>query len=424
MIRFILKAIVTGLLVMAFVYFVSKGRFNKKELALLGGIVIAITFVLDYSHGLIGLPMSMVSQVISSKPISNTLTQEELPNMTEPVAKDWEHTVPFMFQSTAPEVPVPHPPVIDQYSEINGIGGRWNEWKKLMQKNTKPLNHNTQDYKLFYGYYAEEIATPVQNEPVLTMEDETLAPKDYPTNNPLDQAVWPATTYGVQNFELTGGANPVDATPTTTTVSQKLESKVASSTLGSMLHPSNTDMGIRMSNVIYSGDMIDMVSGTSTLQRDSGTSRVVLKSPILDVGTNLSKLHFEDLSTNGQGNMIRYGDPIRIGHVALINNTNKRRYIKYGERVQSHQEGPQYAIFRLVHEKQPNTQTVVKYGDNFKISCGYQQGDKTFLKMETDGSLSSESTFDQSTVFHLNLLKPYNTRQSNLCICPNESIFP
>jgi hypothetical protein len=176
--------------------------------------------------------------------------------------------------------------------------------------------------------------------------------------------------------------------------------------------------------MIYSGDLIDILSGTDILQRDANSSRVVIKPQLPGVGTNLSKLYFEDISNTGKGNPIRYGEPIRIGHAVLINNTNKLRYIKYGERIQSHQEGPQYSIFRLVQGIQPNSQTAVKYGDQFKIACGYQQGDKTFLKMETDGSLSSEGTIEQATLFHLNLVKPYSLRQNNLCICPNEPIFP
>lgn len=423
MIRFVLKAVILGILITSAVFFVVRKRFNYKELALLGGLVVVITFVLDYFHGMISLPYVMEDPMTTVTPISNTIQQDPESRPVEKAAEDWEHEVPFMFLSATPEVPIPNPPVTAPYSEIKGVSGRWNDWTKKMKKNNKPLNTNTQDYKLFYGYYAEQIVTPVQNEPVQTMVDESLAPKDYPTDNPLDQAVFSYTQ--PQNFELTGGGNPDDTTPTPTGVSSTTRSDGATtSTLGSLLHPNNREMGLRLSNVVYSGDLVDMLSGADTLQRDANSSRVVIKPPLPDIGTNLSKLHFDDLSSTGKGNPIIYNDPVRIGHVALINNTNKVRYIKYGERVQSHQEGPQYAIFRLVHAVQPNIQSVVKYGDKFKIACGYQQGDKTFLKMEADGSLSSESTIDQATLFHLTLLKPYNSRQNNLCICPNETIFP
>jgi hypothetical protein len=427
MIRFALKAVITGILVMGIVFFGARDRFSYRELLLLGGLIVVITFVLDYCHGLISIPLVMEDPMTVVTPISNSIQKEEEPRPVEKEVEDWEHEVPFMFLSATPEVPVPNPPVTAPYSELKGITGRWIGWGKLMRKNTKPLNANTHDYKMFYGYYAEEIAESGFNDPILPGNEEQnqqLAPKDYPTNNPLDQAVFGYTM--PQNFELTGGGNPDDTTPTTksTIATSKVANVATTSTLGSLLHPNNTEMGLRLTNVVYSGDLVDMLSGADTLQRDANSSRVVIKPQLPDIGTNLSKLHFDDLSSSGKGNPIIYNDPIRIGHVALINNANKVRYIKYGERVQSHQEGPQYAIFRLVHAVQPNIQSVVKYGDKFKIACGYQQGDKTFLKTEADGSLSSESTIDQATLFHLTLLKPYNSRQNNLCVCPNESIFP
>ena len=88
---------------------------------------------------------------------------------------------------------------------------------------------------------------------------------------------------------------------------------------------------------------------------------------------------------------IKYQTDVNLKHNALIDNKNQVRLIKYGERVQIHQEGSIYSNFQLVNQDNPSDVGYVRYGDHFVIRCGDQEGDEVYLHEEKDHSLSCEA---------------------------------
>jgi hypothetical protein len=176
---------------------------------------------------------------------------------------------------------------------------------------------------------------------------------------------------------------------------------------------------MRLNDVIYSGDLIEIRSGDNILQRSVDSSQILLDALLPEFRTNLSKLRLETLSGDGP---IQYGENIYVKHTVLVDNKNQVRFIKYGERVQSHQEGPVYEFFKIINKNHPDMVGNIKYGDAVVLACGDQDGDKIYLTTENDKSISVESTFENSVVFTIDLLKPFDV--SNLCICQGETIFP
>jgi len=179
--------------------------------------------------------------------------------------------------------------------------------------------------------------------------------------------------------------------------------------------------------VIYGGDLIEissgnLASGEAVIQRQTATSQVVLDKPLPEVRTNLSKLRFENQVDSHQSRPIRYGDLIHIKHSALVNNKLQSRFIKYGERVQSHQEGPVFEVFKLIKVGRPESVDYVSYGDLLMIGCGDQPSNKIYLKMEEDKSLRSDATTESATQFKVFLLRPFDS--TSQCVSQNETIFP
>lgn len=187
----------------------------------------------------------------------------------------------------------------------------------------------------------------------------------------------------------------------------------------SMLYGGGVDENndkIRISDILYSGDLIAIKSGNDIIQRSIDNSQVILDhSP-----TNLSKLRIENIS-NSQ-NPIHYQELVNIKHNALVNNVNTMKFIKYGERLQSHQDGPLFEQFKIVNKDRPNITSDVKYGDHCLIACGDQSGNNVYLKVESDKSISCEATIEQATDFIFDLVQKY--KPNNQCVCQNETIYP
>lgn len=191
----------------------------------------------------------------------------------------------------------------------------------------------------------------------------------------------------------------------------------------SILYPIKTNLiggaEARLNDVIYSGDILEIESQGNVLQRQKETSQVRLARPLGSgsLRTNLSKLRFENLDNYGP---IRYGQEIYLKHNALIDNKNQVRTIKYGERLQSHQSGPVYNLFKLIKKNKIDSRSYVKYGDSFVIACADQEGDNVHLKLESDNSISSEAKLKDAIIFQAKLI--HQKAKNSLCVCPGEAI--
>lgn len=401
----ILKYLIVGVIVSITTYLIGSGKLTTLEIVFIG-LVALITLVLidSYSvfyqwiHGYF-----KTSQPSIQGPHSDHMDHPEQPIKKEflDVTKADLENMPYHFLDAHPPEPLPSTPKTHPLS-LTKIVSHWIKWFQSIN----PLNQNTDEYQLYSGNYASLVVRPGYHENLQPTNHniiDRISPKIWLTENPIDSInsktgiTYNGERIKQQNSQMIGGSND------------------------------NTGVevqDVRLTNVIYSGDLIELTSGDNIIQRAITNSQVLLDRPLPKLRTNLSKLRFENMLDNGTLTPIKYGDNIHIKHNALVDNTNQSRFIKYGERVQSHQDGPLYEIFKLVSTENMNSRDYVKYGDNFLIACGDQPGDKIYLKLEGDKSISSEATVDDAIIFTAFLTKPYELGKANLCICPNEIIFP
>ena len=275
-------------------------------------------------------------------------------------------------------------------------GGLWGE--------SPHLNTNHFEYKIAPGYYSKYIVRPGYHSEINGSNDQQinqLSPLIWSTKNPLDRNYFlmkePFIPIG--NEEQNGGAYENYENPNTT----------------------------RLSDVLYSGDIIDLTAGDTIMQRGLINSQIIFDQPLPNVRTNLSKLRIIQAAKNHDPRKqtpIKYGDPIYIKHNALINNNNQTRFIKYGEKFQSHQDGPLFRVYKVYSKKDPKNTDYIRYGDEILISRGDQTGDQIYLKVESDKSVSSQSAVSEATTFGLTLVRVYELYDRNLCVCPQEMLYP
>jgi len=81
-----------------------------------------------------------------------------------------------------------------------------------------------------------------------------------------------------------------------------------------------------------------ITSDRKFLQRSLTDSQIVLDNELPKVGTNLSKLRFVHANKHDPSKQtpIKYGNPVHLMHNSYFNNRNEARYVKHGERMQSH----------------------------------------------------------------------------------------
>lgn len=404
----VLKYIVEGVIVSIAAYLIGRGKLTTLEIVFIGLVALITLILIDLYPvscqwiGMYSKPSQQPIQVTHPNRLDHPRDpekpiQKELPDVTK---VDLEN-MPYHFLDEYPPEPLPSTPKTHSLS-LTKILSHWINWFQSIN----PLNQNTDEYQLYHGNYASLVVHPGYHENIQPANHnviDQISPRIWLTNNPVDpinsktETTYNGEKFKQQNSQMTGGAND------------------------------NTNVeaqGVRLTNVIYSGDLIELTSGDNIIQRATTNSQVLLDRPLPKLRTNLSKLRFENMLDNGTLTPIKYGTNIYIKHNALVDNMNQSRFIKYGERVQSHQDGPLYEIFKLVSTENMNSQDYVKYGDSFLIACGDQPGDKIYLKLEGDKSISSEATVDDAIIFTAFLTKPYEQGKTNLCVCPNEIIFP
>jgi hypothetical protein len=387
----LLKYPIEAIIVALFAYIIG-----RKELTIIESIMIGLVALI--AHLTIDLVQCFMypQEVNPPEPVK--------PVSPQPIMKPQkpQTNVPFQFAKEYPEEPKPSPPKSNPITSIPNIKSRWMNWSIPWA----PINANTDEYMIYPSYYASLTVKPGYHDNITGSNNEhldQLSPKIWPTVNPLDRSMY-SYQGQVQVATMTGGGDaPENQVDDVRSLNEQTDN-------------------VRLPDVIYSGDLIELASGLNVIQRATNNSQLLLDKPLPQIRSNLSKLRFENVIKQGMSAPIRYGDNIHIKHNALIDNTNKARFIKYGERLQSHQDGPTYEIFKLFKKGNMDSTDYVKYGDEFLIACGDQVGDKIFLKLELDRSISAESIANDAIAFTTKLLKPFTP--FNLCVCQGETLYP
>jgi hypothetical protein len=180
----------------------------------------------------------------------------------------------------------------------------------------------------------------------------------------------------------------------------------------------------RRSDALYSGDLIDIMADGDYMQRGATDSQIIFDRPIPTVITNLSKLRLVHPNHSPtQQTVLNYGETVYIMHNAYINNQNQPKFIKYGERLQSHQDGTSFRAFKIYDANNRNKRSAIEPGDEIYL-CRDEEGEQTHLRVEDDKTVSSNNAMDTATRFKIILNRVFETHDRNLCVCSNEIIYP
>lgn len=186
----------------------------------------------------------------------------------------------------------------------------------------------------------------------------------------------------------------------------------------------------RMAGVVYSGDILDICDSNTNerkyMNRQEYNSEVsFIKPEDPNVTTNLSKLRI--VSSNHQDKSmqvpIKYGDTVMIAHNAYIENKNQTRYVKYGEKLQTHQTGEMFRTYKLLNPANLSDTNFIKY-DSPIFFRKTDTSDEAFLTVEKDNSVTTKNKQDNATKFYLVLKRDYEAYENNLCICEGEVLYP
>jgi hypothetical protein len=386
----LLKYIVVWFVVTVVAYILHEGVFE----AMLRGLVAVIVWAL-----------------IDSVDLSFMYQKQPLVEPLDPSVSS--RLVPFHFDKRTPEEVQPAPTKNKNYSEIHLMDSRW-----MPTGSPYVINDNTNEYALYKGLYSNINVGSGYHEYLMSANIPPQTPLVWISQNPVDEINKGVSYGGLKNGQM------IRRTPL---LDMSVGPRTVTAEMGMVGGGKGIDADIddtRLTNVVYSGDLIEVTSDQMVLQRATNNSLVVLDTSIPKLRSNLSKLRFELLLKNRPLSGIKYGDQIVIKHNALIDNMNQTRLIKYGERLQSHQDGPMYELFKLVNRENVNSVDYVKYGDSMMIVCADQPGDKVYLKREADHSISCDASVDDATTFTLALMRPCETDDSHLCVCLGELILP
>ena len=282
------------------------------------------------------------------------------------------------------------------------------------------------EYKLVDGQYSDKVLRAGYNKGVVgynTIDDKF-------TSSP---SVWSNTKYGAETREQAGGNAETDddsgpAPEPTQTVEVEVETGDGESN-NSVKEASVLSDNInrhRIADALYSGDLVHVVANSNYLQRGVVDSQIVLDKPLAMVGSNLSKMRFVHANKHNETKQVQlnYGDPLHLKHNTYFNNRNETRFVKYGEKLQSHQEGPLFRVFKIYDPDnlkragpiEPNTDVIICRGD--------QEGNNIYLKQESDKTLTTSADQQSATRFKIVMNRVYELHDRNLCVGPNEILYP
>jgi len=189
---------------------------------------------------------------------------------------------------------------------------------------------------------------------------------------------------------------------------------------------------IRKSGVVYSGDIVQVLddSKTKILQRSVVSSELLLKEQITqETPTNLSKMRWElEAHNKYQNKALRYGDKVNLKHNANENSYNKTFFVKYGDKLQTHQVGPLFNVFTM-HNADDNTavqtRKLVRYGDNVKLATTkYGSYPAGWVILQEDGTLKTTGSQTNATIFTNRLVRVAESGDKHLSQGLNEVLFP
>ena len=189
---------------------------------------------------------------------------------------------------------------------------------------------------------------------------------------------------------------------------------------------------IRKSGVVYSGDIVQVLddSKTKILQRSVVSSELLLKEQITqETPTNLSKMRWElEAHNKYQNKALRYGDKVNLKHNANENSYNKTFYVKYGDKLQTHQVGPLFNVFTM-HNADDNTavqtRKLIRFGDNVKLATTkYGSYPAGWVILQEDGTLKTTGSQTNATIFTNRLVRVAESGDKHLSQGLNEVLFP
>jgi hypothetical protein len=190
------------------------------------------------------------------------------------------------------------------------------------------------------------------------------------------------------------------------------------------------DNGSRMPNGLYSGDLIMLFSPDKqkVMQRGNVDSQIVFDLPLKYIGTNLSKVRFvlktQPQTENARNYPISYGDVVYLKHNIYYNNKNTDRFIKYGDRLQSHQDGNLFNEYVIFNKNNLNDKSPVQINEPFILSKNETTSSATFLTIELNGTVSSASALEKATGFNAIIYRPTELYNKHLDIALGDIIFP
>jgi hypothetical protein len=186
----------------------------------------------------------------------------------------------------------------------------------------------------------------------------------------------------------------------------------------------------RRAGILYSGDIIDIADSADSkakyMNRQDYNSQIIMQKPEeKGVSTNLSKLRIVSVNHNDKSTQmpIKYGDTVIIAHNAYIENLNAVRYVKYGEKLQSHQDGEMFRTFRLVNPTNKTDTGFVQYDKPLLIKRS-DNSDSVFMTVEKDSTVSTKNGASVASTFYIRLRRVYELYEKNLCVCVGELLYP
>jgi hypothetical protein len=186
----------------------------------------------------------------------------------------------------------------------------------------------------------------------------------------------------------------------------------------------------RSAGILYSGDILDISDSNDdkgkNMNRQDYNSQIIMSKPEeKGVTTNLSKLRIVSVNHNDKSMQmpINYGDTVIIAHNTYIENQNTVRYVKYGEKLQSHQDGEMFRTFKVVNPGNPSDTSAVKYDSAIWLKRS-DSADAVYMTVDKDNTVSTKSTASTASKFYLKLRRVYEIYEKNLCICVGELLYP